>query len=28
MAKMAMNRARDTAVNAQLAGLGWTVLRF
>ena len=27
-AKMAMNRARDTAVNAQLAGLGWTVLRF
>jgi DNA mismatch endonuclease, patch repair protein len=27
MAKMAMNRARDTVVNAQLAGLGWTVLR-
>ncbi len=27
-AKMTMNRARDAAVNAQLAELGWTVLRF
>lgn len=27
-AKLAMNRARDAAVNAQLDALGWTVLRF
>ncbi|WP_137159772.1 very short patch repair endonuclease [Blastococcus sp. CCUG 61487] len=25
--KIAMNKARDAAVNEQLAGLGWTVLR-
>jgi DNA mismatch endonuclease (patch repair protein) len=27
-AKLAMNAARDAAVGEQLAGLGWTVLRF
>ncbi|MGY1637896.1 very short patch repair endonuclease [Geodermatophilus sp. SYSU D00742] len=27
-AKIAMNKARDAAVNAQLESLGWTVLRF
>ncbi|MFD2093998.1 very short patch repair endonuclease [Blastococcus deserti] len=26
--KIAMNQARDAAANGQLAGLGWTVLRF
>ncbi len=27
-AKLAMNRARDAAVNDQLAALGWKVLRY